>query len=385
LFYTPENLRDYPVLYVDDEQANCLVFEAAFGRDFNVSCAPSGREALRMLDESPFAVLMADHKMPGMTGTELCERARETHPDVVRLLVTAYSSHETAIEAINRGRVLHYIAKPWHVEEVREVLRAAITHSHVHRMDRQLRAAIVERERLAGVAAARASILHDLGNAVVVVGGLCEMMQDLLASNREGLSPGQVAQLIDDLAGLRSAVEHIQALHRERRRFELRRPGEPGVHRVAELVATLSSLIGLGHAVTLQVECRDDLTVCVDPVDVTRILLNLVTNASQAVQASGNPGGVIRIDARPVARALEGRDGVEITVSDDGPGIPAELREQVFEMFFTTRQAAGGTGLGLAICKSLAEANGGSLQLRDPTEGAGATFALVLPVDAPPS
>jgi two-component system sensor histidine kinase FlrB len=97
-------------------------------------------------------------------------------------------------------------------------------------------------------------------------------------------------------------------------------------------------------------------------------LLNLATNA---IQACGT-GGEIRLAAAVT------RDGmVELSVSDNGPGIPAELQERIFEPFFTTR--ADGTGLGLAVVQAVTRAHGGELRL-DSAPGAGATFCLRLPL-----
>ena len=97
-------------------------------------------------------------------------------------------------------------------------------------------------------------------------------------------------------------------------------------------------------------------------------LLNLVTNA---IQACGT-GGEIRL-AADCAHAGE----IEIRVSDNGPGIPAELQERIFEPFFTTR--ADGTGLGLAVVQAVTRAHAGELRLES-TPGAGTTFCLCLPL-----
>ena len=97
-------------------------------------------------------------------------------------------------------------------------------------------------------------------------------------------------------------------------------------------------------------------------------LLNLVTNA---IQACGT-GGEIRLAAACV------HDGnIEIRVSDNGPGIPAELQERIFEPFFTTR--ADGTGLGLAVVQAVTQAHGGTAWVES-QPGQGTTFGLRLPV-----
>ena len=93
---------------------------------YEVVTASSGEEALRVLAERPIAVLVTDQRMRDMTGIALCEEVRERYPAVIRILVTAYSDQATAIDAINRGGVSRYVAKPWRLDEVRQILRNAV-------------------------------------------------------------------------------------------------------------------------------------------------------------------------------------------------------------------------------------------------------------------
>ncbi|MBL8669535.1 MAG: PhnD/SsuA/transferrin family substrate-binding protein [Alphaproteobacteria bacterium] len=105
-------------------------------------------------------------------------------------------------------------------------------------------------------------------------------------------------------------------------------------------------------------------------IEIEQILVNLVRNAAEAIGEAGASGGRIAIATRVLPGA------VEITVSDNGPGIAAGKEEEVFRTFFTTK--ADGLGLGLAICQSIAEAHGGSIRLERGAEG-GAAFSLRLP------
>lgn len=98
-------------------------------------------------------------------------------------------------------------------------------------------------------------------------------------------------------------------------------------------------------------------------------VLNLVTNALQAA----GPNATVDVESR-----LDGQMA-EIRVTDNGPGVPAALRQRIFEPFFTSRP--DGTGLGLAVVRSVAEAHGGDIRL-DSSEGAGARFVLRLPLAA---
>lgn len=102
--------------------------------------------------------------------------------------------------------------------------------------------------------------------------------------------------------------------------------------------------------------------------ELQRVLINLIYNAADAAQA----GGHVWLTARVAADG-----GIEISVTDDGPGVPSELAERIFEPFFSTKGAQG-TGLGLALSRSIAEAHCGALTLHH-SLGRGATFTLKLP------
>lgn len=126
---SPQSLRDlkeYPVLYVDDEPENLRIFELTFRREFGIHTATSGEEGLRILNTQPVAIVLSDHRMPGMTGTEFLARAAEVDPKTVRIMVTAYGDAETLQDAINQGSIYRYIPKPWRPDDVRATLLRAI-------------------------------------------------------------------------------------------------------------------------------------------------------------------------------------------------------------------------------------------------------------------
>jgi CheY-like chemotaxis protein len=103
------------------------------------------------------------------------------------------------------------------------------------------------------------------------------------------------------------------------------------------------------------------------------VIYNLVTNAHQAIRESGT-GDRIRITARHDREA----DVVEFRVSDNGPGVPKEIRSRIFDPLFTTKEVGKGTGIGLAFCHRVVTAHAGEIRLL-PGDG-GATFAVRLPV-----
>jgi len=133
----PQRLLDYheyPVLYVDDERENLRVFELAFKRDFSVVTAESGEQGLRLLHERPIALVLSDHRMPGMTGVQFLSQVREVDAKTIRMLVTAYGDAETLGGAINDGSIYRYLAKPWRPDEMRLALKRGI---EVYALDRE--------------------------------------------------------------------------------------------------------------------------------------------------------------------------------------------------------------------------------------------------------
>src|ERR1700761_3047089 len=100
------------VLYVDDEVDNLAVFEAAFEDSFNIFTAASGPEALQLIESRPFPVVVADQRMPGMSGSDLFEIMRRRQLRSRRVMLTGYADSQAMIEAINQGQVFYFLKKP---------------------------------------------------------------------------------------------------------------------------------------------------------------------------------------------------------------------------------------------------------------------------------
>ncbi|MDN5850569.1 MAG: response regulator [Nitrococcus sp.] len=133
-------MTTYAILYVDDEEKALKYFRRAIADEaLTVHTASSVPEALAVLEDHghEIAVLVTDQRMPGQTGVDLLRRVREDWPDIVRLLTTAYSNLEEAIEAVNRGEIFRYITKPWDMRQLRTELRQALE-LHRLRMERSL-------------------------------------------------------------------------------------------------------------------------------------------------------------------------------------------------------------------------------------------------------
>jgi len=126
--------REYPVLYVDDEPENLRIFELSFRREFQILTATSAEAGLEIINGHPVALVLSDHRMPGMTGVEFLARVCEIAPETVRILVTAYGDVSTLQSAINNGSIYRYVPKPWTPDEMRVTLRRAV---EVYALDRE--------------------------------------------------------------------------------------------------------------------------------------------------------------------------------------------------------------------------------------------------------
>src|ERR671929_1007493 len=118
----------FKILIVDDEPANLRLLERLFRREYQVFAAPSGEEALRLLEQHDVALLITDQRMPGMTGIELLKRTADTRPHMVRIILTGYTDVGALVEAINCGQVYKYVTKPWSNEDLRQTVVRAVEH-----------------------------------------------------------------------------------------------------------------------------------------------------------------------------------------------------------------------------------------------------------------
>lgn len=113
------------ILYVDDEMNNLVSFKATFRIKYNVMTAISGEEAISILDKNEINVIITDQRMPNMTGVEFLESILDRHSDPMRILLTGYADMNAVIDAVNKGKIFHYLSKPWNEEELDMTIKRA--------------------------------------------------------------------------------------------------------------------------------------------------------------------------------------------------------------------------------------------------------------------
>jgi adenylate cyclase len=138
------------ILYVDDEESNLTVFEAAYEDDYRIFTAMSARAALSVLRKNRVDLIITDQRMPQMTGVQLLEAIQSEYPDTIRMILTGYSDIEAVIQAINTGRVDLYLTKPYDVAALRITIHRALELKHVEDRNRALLRSLeraIEREK----------------------------------------------------------------------------------------------------------------------------------------------------------------------------------------------------------------------------------------------
>jgi response regulator RpfG family c-di-GMP phosphodiesterase len=113
------------ILYVDDEENNLISFKATFRLKYKVFTAISGSDAIKILGSNLVHVIITDQRMPNMTGVEFLEKIIDDFPDPIRILLTGFTDMNAVVDAINKGKIFHYLTKPWNEEELDKTIERA--------------------------------------------------------------------------------------------------------------------------------------------------------------------------------------------------------------------------------------------------------------------
>jgi signal transduction histidine kinase len=368
------------VLFVDDEPENLAVFEAACADRFPVLTASSAAKGLELMRTHEVGVLLADQRMPGMTGLELLEQVQAQFPQTVRMLVTAYSDLNTAIDAINRGRVRRYLRKPWDHDELHATLAEALDLYQMAAKVSTLERRLVETERVYSLGVIAAGLARELKNPVGAMNANVvrarEIVRSVATTTRADTRGASVvrAQLFDADEELAEALVGLGRILDVVRGIEL--PTREGAEETADLTEVLRLTMRLVQtelrsSASLELDVKPVPPVAGSTAKLGQVVLNLLVNALQAMAWEPRSKKMLSIRLVP-------EDGwVRFEVADSGPGIPPDLLPHVFDPFSPAGRDRG-TGLGLAISRTIVEEIGGHIEAENRPTG-GALFRIRLP------
>jgi PAS domain S-box-containing protein len=383
---------------------------------YNVIPYRNGATAIEGIRAYQPDVVVSDVMMPGLDGhqlvTALKASAELRHIPVI--LLTAQAGREVLVASLEGGAD-DFLNKPFSAPELVARVGAAVRLSKAYQELRQrnrelmeTRDMLIEAEKLSALGRMLTQLSHEINNPMtVIVGNLPSAMtnvaalSEMLAAYRAaspstdasagaGASAGATSLeqlrstldidfIVEDfpalLASVQEAAERVQHIQDDLRSF-LR--GEPLEQTSGDLNVGLRATVEMMRR-GLPPDIQIDATYGVLPPahynagQIKQVILNLLQNAIDAVR----PRGLIEV------RSSAGPSCVTISVTNDGPIIPLEVRRKIFEPFFTTKDLSKGSGIGLAVCRQILTRHGGKIWL-DEQRPTGARFVIELPHGAAP-
>jgi two-component system probable response regulator PhcQ len=386
-----DNIYDYKryaILYVDDEEMSLKYFARAFGSSFRIFTANNAEEGFQILadHQDEIGVIMSDQRMPGEKGVQFLERARRLRPRIIRILATAYTDLDAAIDAVNTGAIYKYVTKPWDIPQLETTLKRSLEFYIVQtERDYLLREKLsvlhkmVITDRVLSLGVLAAGIGHHIRDAMSAVRAFLELTPEML--HRENL----------DLTELRNPT-FWQDFHRN---------VQSRVKQVLEVLDNLATTPANGASYETQVHLRESLDAALAELapELERRRISVVNRIPDSLPvihvdapkfrklfplilrdelAHLPENSVIRVDA-----SLQQRPGskpeIEVTINDNGPGMPHHAILSMFDPFLMRKQMPQEFGVLLMACYFIVHHHGGRIDVR-PSEGQGLTFTLHLPV-----
>ena len=377
------------VLVVDDElgiREGCR--RALSNHGFVVEVAENGPAGLHKLRETPFDILLVDAMMPGMSGLEMVQQARQSYPELICIIITGYATVELAVQAMRQG-AHDFIAKPFTPTLLLQVLNRELDHQRLKREAKRVKEL---EEELQGLSRVRDE-MERLGaiesrfmlTMVHILRAPVAVLQNSIQLIRKGFVPIEDLNSILERADLR-AGELLAILDDVLLLSRLKAGSGATTAEAVSVAEVLDAVLG-----SFQKEAEErNLIISTELVDHpvlagTREHLRLLWSQllSNAIRYTPKGGRItLSLQTDPQQKKIIG------TVSDTGIGIASEEIHRIFEEFYRTEAAKAmqetGTGLGLPIVQQILTFYGGTIEIES-TPGQGSTFRFTLAPSASPA
>lgn len=409
---------DVRLLIVDDEEPVRKLFASCLSERYSCATAADAQEALVCLAAEPFALVITDVNMPGLSGVELLRRIVEHFPDTAVIIVSGIDRTQRVLDAMRVG-AFDYLLKPCDLDALDLTVERALERRTLLRDGRRykkdlekrnaelarskaelerLQAQIVHSEKMASLGQLAAGVAHELNNPAGFIYGNMEILRECAAGLERLHQYYDNAPLSAYIAdGARAVKQEIGYEHLLTDLRSIVADCHSGAERIRDVVQNLRLFSRLDEAEFKKVDLHEGLdstlrllsqyygpgrtTLERDYADLplvdcyagqlNQVWMNLLVNAAQAAGSEG----YVR-----VATCREGETAM-VRISDTGRGIAPEYLKRIFDPFFTTKPIGEGTGLGLSITYGIVERHGGSISVES-RPGEGTTFTVAIPIDA---
>lgn len=382
--------KRYAILYIDDEEKSLKYFLRAFGDQFRILTATNAADGFALLQQNrdEIGLLMTDQRMPGEKGVQLLERVRQLNPRIIRVLATAYSDLDAAIQAVNTGAIYKYVTKPWEIPQLETTLRRGLEFFMVQReRDALLREKLavlhklVITDRLLGLGIVASGLGHQLQNTLDAVRSFLELAQPPSEGSGPTLddfrNPTFWKALYDHVQGqVRRIGDILNLLQMTEPRREPSFNHELGV--TSLVTNTLDSFAPRFHerGITVETALTDGLPLLKVDLPTFQRLFELLFEDELGHLPQGSHLW-LRADKTPADDPAS--PGVAIEIEDDGPALSeAELRS-VFDPLVARQTDKFDYGINLMAAYLVVYHHNGRIEVRA-RDGGGTVFRIVLPV-----
>mgnify|MGYP000007510147 CR=1 FL=1 len=363
-------ITKFSMLYVDDEVDNLTSFRAVFRRDFDLTILESPVEALSLIAEKHFDIVLSDQRMPKMSGVEFLEKLARLDPDSVRILITGYTDLETAKLAINNGQIFYYLNKPWGEDEIRSVLLKAVDHSSLLKENKELIKKLYRAVEELEIFLYRAS--HDLRAPISSQLGLINLLKYKLGTEEAEF----VEKMEEAVAKLLYTIGKIDQLSVASVSTRL----ENTYTTISDMITSVASQLepdSRAQDINVQINCEPGIDSLLPSIKLTKlqtIFFNIIEN-SIVFHRSNPERKLIKID---VTRGPE--NSIVLSVWDNGIGISQDQLPLIFTAFYRGNEYSKGNGLGLYIVRKIADSIGAKIDVSS-EEGVYTQISISVPID----
>jgi signal transduction histidine kinase len=370
------------LLLVDDEtDFRTPLAKRMQKRGITVFQAGGGEEGLALLADHPVDVVVMDVKMPGMSGIEALDRIKAMEIETEVILLTGHAATQDGVDGIKSG-AFDYLSKPVAFEHLLGKIRQAHDKIMAARQKREaaeykarIRQQMIATERLAALGTLAAGVAHEINNPLAIINESAGYLSQLLEKKELAEMPHREA-FEKALSKIESGVKRARNITHQL--LDSVRKSEPLLAEIdlGELVGETIRLfrreVRDRRIDVLLTGADEPSPIWTDPDQLRQVLINLLSNAIHAVSDQGQITVRIEADA----------GGASVSIDDDGPGIPREHLEKIFEPFFSTKPPGEGTGLGLFVTREIVEKLGGTVAV-DSHVGQGSRFTVQIPAGHP--
>lgn len=349
------------VLYIDDEENNLTSFKATFRRQYEIYTANSASEGLKIIQSIDIPIIIADQKMPNITGVEFFKSISKTYPDTMRILLTGYTDIDALADAINHGDVYRYIQKPWSDLELHNAIKNAYD-AYCGKID--LRNKVTELEKTNDeLNRFIYSISHELRAPLVSVIGIVNLVKLENMYN----SSGEYWSLIESCSNkLDYYIQKTLEYYRNNKSTE--EFTEIDFNSLIDQLVSVHSYTDIDTNFSVNIDQK--VIFKGDYFRIEVILGNLISNAIK-YQKLDEPSKKVAINVNVDEKS------VRISINDNGIGILNEHLEKIFIQFFKSK-VHHGSGLGLFIVKEALNKINGSISVSSDID-TGTTFTITIP------